>query len=151
MLKYEQPTGTLFDPTGKVIAVGYSGNGLGLNNHAVEHVAKVGPLPAGDTAGSGKWLMTDFSGTAHYEDKGPAVIHLTPLPDDAGSIEWAARYLDGVKENPLDEGMLVHGDNAQLNFSASEGCMIMKLSARLRMWAEEDKTVQVVPMMSPVL
>ena len=123
MITYQQSTGQLRSSTGDSIATGYSGNGLGLNNPAMDNVEKVGPIPAG------LWSMVSFT-VANYEDKGPNVIHLSPN--------------EGTDTHGRS-GFLMHGDNSKGDHSASEGCIIMPPHARLQAWAEPDKTIEVIP------
>ena len=127
MITYRQSTGSIQDSLG-YLGIGYSGHGAGLDNPEAEAIADVGPIPAGC------WRMVSFSGDAHYEDKGPAVIVLEPMPDDAGSIAWAHGRA----------GFLVHGDNSAMNYTASHGCIVTERPVRARMWADSDKGIQVV-------
>lgn len=119
MLTYDQKSGELIFE-GFVIAKGYSGNGEGLNNPAMESVHDIGPIPRG------KWRMVRME--AHHEDKGPDVIVLQPEGFDAYGRS----------------SFLVHGDNALMNHTASHGCIIMPRFARNRAWEDPDKTIEVV-------
>ena len=44
MWTYSQNTGDLLDPKGNKVGTGYSGNGPGLNNPAMESVADVSSI-----------------------------------------------------------------------------------------------------------
>ena len=127
MITYRQSTGSIQDGLG-YLGIGYSGHGQGLDNPEMEVVSDVGPIPAG------RWKMASYSGAAHYEDKGPGVIVLDPMPDDQGAIAWAHGRA----------GFLVHGDNEAGNHTASHGCIIAGPAVRARMWADADKIIQVV-------
>ena len=88
------------DRTGQVVVVGtgYSGNGPGLNNPAMQSVPYVGPTPSGLYA----------LGPGSPGDLGLA-FPLTPQQSIAGN------------RNRL----YIHADNADQNFSASDGCFIL--------------------------
>lgn len=119
MITYQQATGELHKEDGKLIAVGYSGHGAGVNNPDLENT-NVGPIPRG------LWRMKEF--LAHHGDHGPAVIRLEPIGHDAhGRL-----------------GFLMHGDNSLLNKSASLGCIVAPRFARELAWAEGDRLVRVV-------
>lgn len=100
--KYSQSTGELVNPTGSGVGIGYSGRGAGLNSPAHQSVADVGPIPQGE------WVIGSF-----FDDpggKGPIVAHLVP----ASGTETFGR-----------SGFMIHGDNAELDHTASEGCIIL--------------------------
>lgn len=120
MLTYKQSTGALSDENG-VIGLGYSGNGNGLNNPAMEDVHNVGPIPRG------LWSMVELI-TGPYKNKGPDVIRLEPNGFDPHGRS----------------GFLCHGDNAACDHSASEGCIIMARGVRNVAWSDPDKTLEVV-------
>jgi hypothetical protein len=111
--KYHSDTGVLESPTGFKLGDGYSGNGAGLNNPAMENDPDVGPIPRGS------WTINPF-----FDDpdgKGPVVAHLTP----ADSTETFGRA-----------GFMIHGDNSALNHSASEGCIVAPRFIRDQIAAE---------------
>lgn len=106
---YRQTTGQLVGPD--FGAQGYSGNGEGLNNPAMQDAHAVGPLPQG----------TYTILPPHADAKvGPIAMHLVPA---AGNRMF----------NRGD--FLIHGDNAAANHSASEGCIIMPHDARVAIGA----------------
>ena len=110
MLKYIQSTGQLFqlvDGKWTLIGVGYAGNGDGLNNHAKEDVVNHGPIPCG---------LWGVSFPFKDDHRGDNCFRLTPIT-----------YLGGRK------GFLIHADNSMNNNSASEGCIIMGPSIRLKL------------------
>ena len=98
---YHSDTGLIENPTGFMLGGGYSGNGAGLNNPAMESVHNHGPIPRG------LWMIGLFSDDPG--GKGPCVAHLTPF--------------DGT-ETFGRSGFMIHGDNSALDHSASEGCII---------------------------
>ena len=99
--KYHSDTGLIVSPTGVKLGDGYSGNGAGLNNPAMESVLMHGPIPRG------AWTVGPF-----HDDpggKGPVVAHLTPIE---GTDTFGR------------SGFMIHGDNSALDHSASEGCIV---------------------------
>jgi hypothetical protein len=102
---YEQSTGR-FSRDGALLGIGYSGNGAGLNNPALEADEGVGPIPAGD------WTI----GPAHTDGHlGPIVMNLDPIPP----FDAFGRTL-----------FRIHGDNDLMNHTASAGCIILGPSYR---------------------
>lgn len=105
MFTYSQRTGVLCR-NNIAISRGYSGRGEGVNNPGWQNIRMVGPCPRG------KYTI----GYAHTEPKlGPVAMRLTPDPDN----EMFSRA-----------GFFIHGDNAELDHTASEGCLIFNLSTR---------------------
>jgi len=103
---YAQASGTMTYPDGHTIAQGYSGHGTGLNNPAAEAVQGVGPIPAGE------WVI-DPVPLAHTAC-GPLALALTPIGFDAHG-----------------RGLFrIHGDNAAMNHTASDGCIILARPVR---------------------
>lgn len=118
--KYAQSTGDLTSPAGSRVGAGYSGRGDGLNNPAMQSVPDVGPIPQGD------WQIGEF-----FDDhggKGPMVAHLTP----AEGAETFGR-----------SGFMIHGDNAALNHTASEGCVILPHVLRAMVMVSGDRVLTV--------
>lgn len=100
MWTYNSANGNL-SHNGELVGTGYSGNGLGLNNPSLEADPDVGPIPRG------MYTIGDFFTDP---EKGPLVARLTPQP---GTNEFGR------------SGFELHGDNAELNHSASKGCIVM--------------------------
>lgn len=92
---------------GKVEGTGYSGKGEGVDNPDKEDVPNVGPIPRGE------WSIGD-----PYDDKkkGPVVLPLKPVGHDAHKRT----------------GFLIHGDNKEMNKTASNGCIILSKVLRER-------------------
>ncbi len=103
---YEQSTGKMIYPDGHTLAQGYSGHGTGLNNPDQEGVAGVGPIPRG------AWTI-DLAPLAHTAC-GPVALALAP---------------DGF--DPHGRSLFrIHGDNAAMDHTASDGCIILARPVR---------------------
>jgi hypothetical protein len=103
-LTYTISTGLLDQPgsLGWPIVKGYSGRGAALNNPAMCDVPDVGPLPIGA-----------YTVNAPIDPAG----HLGPLAFPL--IPDAANQMHGR------DGFYIHGDNVEMNHSASCGCIIL--------------------------
>ena len=103
---YEQAGGTMIYPDGHTLARGYSGHGAGLNNPDMEAVANVGPIPAGT------WRIDPVPLPEGH--LGPVALALTP---------------DGF--DPHGRSLFrIHGDNAAMDRTASDGCIILSRPVR---------------------
>lgn len=120
---YQQSTGKLLDPAGDWVGTGYSGNGAGLNNPAMQEVPEVGPIPAG---------MWAIGAAAQVPVLGPVVMHLQPSP--AGALDPFGR-----------SGFFIHGDNADESHTASCGCIVLGPADRRLMAASPDRNLEVIP------
>lgn len=107
---------------GTYCGIGYSGCGLGCNNPAYQQVHSVGPLPAGQWRIVAKYDQT--------QEHGPYVLRLEPYE---GTETWGR------------DGFLIHGDNSQLNQSASKGCIILGRVLREAIWESNDRDLTVEP------
>lgn len=116
---YSQTSGSMtFNGAG--VATGYSGNGAGLNNPALQNDPDVGPIPQGNYT----------IGAAHADpEKGPVVMALTPDP---------ANQMFGR------DGFLIHGDNPEMNHTASKGCIILARPFRQQIAASADRVLIVI-------
>lgn len=104
MWTYNSATGALARG-GTIEGYGYSGNGSGLNCPAMSVVPNVGPIPAGE------WTIGKFFDDIEGDDpKGKLVCHLTPVFDT---------------DTHDRSGFMIHGDNAAMDHTASEGCIIL--------------------------
>lgn len=99
---YSQSSGQLTDPGGAIVGVGYSGNGADLDNPAGQGDIGHGPIPQGE------WTIGEF-GT--YVQLGQVVAPL---------VACAGNNMDG-----REGGFFIHGDNAEMNHTASDGCIIL--------------------------
>ena len=103
---YSQSTGQM-TRDGELVATGYSGNGPGLNNAAAQMQKDVGPIPQG--------LYTIEP--PHADPVvGPIAMRLDPAPGNE-------MYGRG--------DFLIHGDNAAMDHTASEGCIVLPRDARV--------------------
>ena len=120
MWTYSQGTGNLLDPSGKLVATGYSGHGHGKNNCDLQHVPNVGPIPRG------YWILGK-----PYDSKkvGPYAIPLKPVLE----TETFGR-----------SAFLCHGESSKNPGNASEGCIIFKRNVRNMMWDSGDRLLLVV-------
>ena len=115
----------MFDPTRAYVGLGYAGGDKGqhpegINNPADESIKDIGPLPEGQYA---------FGEPVEHSLLGPFAIPL--IPDPANEMYGRGDFY-------------CHGDTADLDHSASEGCIIMPRAVREAMWASSDHLIQVV-------
>jgi hypothetical protein len=118
--KYSQSTGELTSPSGIILGIGYSGHGEGLNNPAKQDEHNVGPIP------QGQWSIGEF-----FDDlggKGPVVAHLAP---GDGTATFGR------------SGFMIHGDNKQVNHTASHGCVILGRTIRQIISASGVRSLEV--------
>lgn len=108
---YSQSTG-LLEYDEEQIARGYSGHGAGLNNPAMQNVRMVGPVP------QGKYTICPANDA--HPHLGPVAMELTP---------WNGNAMF------LRSGFFIHGDNAEMNHTASDGCIILPRDVRERIAA----------------
>jgi hypothetical protein len=111
---YSQSSGNL-SLNGQFVATGYSGHGEGCCNPTLQDDAMVGPIPRGIYT-----IGAEFTDP----EKGPLVMHLLPAPQNT---------MFGRS------GFLIHGDNAQRNRSASEGCIILDHPFRQQISDSQDR------------
>jgi hypothetical protein len=115
---YGQITGLLTDPDGTEAARGYSGHGEGVNNPAMQGVPDMGPIPRG------KWRINQ---ACTHPRLGPVAMPLTMIEgDDLGRFAF-----------------YIHGDNPQMNHTASHGCIILPRAVREAVQASKDRTLLV--------
>lgn len=120
MWRYQQSTGQLHNDEMVLTAIGYSGHEEGLNNPALQSVPNVGPTPQG---------IYDVGEPKDTEKHGPYVLRLTPKE---GTDTFGR------------SGFLAHGDSIIKPGTASEGCIVLPLLARQRIWDSGDHTIEVV-------
>ena len=119
-MTYSQSTGQLCDAEGNLLATGYSGHGDGVNNPAMQNVHNVGPIPQG--------VYTVGEPHEPADHLGPLAMPLTPDP---------ANEMFGRSE------FFIHGDNAKMSHSASDGCIILDHAARAAIFAGSDRQLTV--------
>lgn len=105
---------------GKGHGAGYSGNGAGLNNPAMEGVRGIGPLP------EGRYRMTELRLTG--ASTGPYTIVLVQV---SGESHGRSAFR-------------IHGDNSKGDQSASHGCIILPPLVRRQIWESGDHDLEVV-------
>lgn len=121
--KWEQATGTLW-MDGKKISSGYSGNGRGKNNPAMQAAKGVGPIP------KGLWKMT---GVKDSPNTGRFTIVL--VAQDGNQ--------DDIHQPTGRSAFRIHGDSIKNPGTASHGCIILPRGVRERMWYSGDRMVEV--------
>jgi hypothetical protein len=99
MWTYKQSTGQVFH-NGQEIAKGYSGHGEGLNNPDAQDQHGIGPAPEG---------FYNIGQAQTHPHLGPLAMALLPLSGNQ-MFGRSAFY--------------IHGDNAEMNHTASDGCLI---------------------------
>lgn len=122
---YEQDTGRLLKSSGVLVAIGYAGgnggqNPEGVNNHAMQNVKNVGPLPVG---------YYTFGEVVLKSHLGPFAIPL--LPDSDNQMFGRSAFY-------------MHGDKVDPPRSASEGCIIMPRAVRDECYTSKDRILRVV-------
>jgi hypothetical protein len=115
----------MYAPDGTHVATCYAGgnegqNLEGVNNHAMQNVKSIGPLPCG------LYRIGDVIQQSHL---GPFAIPLIP---------------DAANEMFGRGGFFFHGDTKEMNQSASKGCIIGPRSVREEVYASPDDQIQVV-------
>ena len=114
---YSQGSGNL-SYNGQFVGHGYSGYSYGRDNPDFEHITDVGPIPRGEYR-----MRRVFS--PHLR---PPVIELIPLCQTAhGRTDFR-----------------IHGDNAEANYTASHGCIIMRKETRMIVADSADDLLEVV-------
>lgn len=116
MFIYSQSTGII--RRGDVlVGKGYSGQGEGRNNPAMESIRSVGPIPRGQY----------HIGPAYdAPGLGPCIMPLTPVGHDALGRS----------------GFFIHGDSKKGN--ASHGCIVLPRRARKFVGASKDRGLLVM-------
>lgn len=123
MWTYQQGIGKLSHPSVGAVGFGYSGNGEGKNNPAMQSVKAVGPLPRGRyTIGAPQ----DRPGHT-----GPYSLALAPDPANE-MFGRSAFYIHGDKIGAAP-GM------------TSLGCIILPRLIRWAVWGSGDHELEVVP------
>lgn len=105
MWTYKQSTGQMFHFVNEV-AVGYSGNTTGLNNPAAQAERMVGPAPQG---------FYTIGAPENHPKLGPLAM---PLEPHSSNVMFGR------------SGFFIHGDNAAMNHTASDGCLIFSHATR---------------------
>lgn len=107
-------TGEMIDPSGTLLAKGYSGAPGAINDYSKQEMPDVGPIPCGTYT-----IKAPVDSAYH----GPYALRLEPA---------ATNNMFGRK------GFLIHGDSVIRPGEASEGCIILPRFARERIWESND-------------
>lgn len=118
MIVYDQKSGH-YSVRGIFLGTGYSGFGPGLNNPEMENVQNVGPIPRG------KWHIERWDD--HHGEKGPQVAVLKPVGHNAHGRS----------------AFLIHGDNSDMNHTASHGCPIANRTIRNALRVSDETELEV--------
>ena len=117
---FSQSTGWLSHDGNRVYR-GYSGHGPGKNNPAMASMRGSGPTPMGRYA----------VGAPHFsQHTGSYTMNLDPLQ----GTNTFGRTL-----------FRIHGDNPQHPGQSSDGCVVLSLGIRQRVWNSGDHVLEVVP------
>jgi hypothetical protein len=109
----------------RLIAFGYAGHADGVNVPEKEHERGIGPIPAGTYVLQRRHNHPRFKDPCWYLDPIGATIE---------------------KLEELGRGQFfIHGDNAKRNQSASTGCIVLSLLARMDIERSGGRTLVVVP------
>ena len=122
---FEITTGKLFNPSGALVGVGYSGGDCGKfpegkNNPAFCNVHDKGPLPEG---------LYTMGEPVEHSQLGPFAIPLAPDPSNT---------MFGRS------GFFMHGDTIENPGNASDGCIIQERAVRNNAKSWSDQQIQVV-------
>jgi Protein of unknown function (DUF2778) len=121
MWTYQQSTGNLTAPDGSLAGQGYSGNGADLDNPSAEAVIGHGPIP------QGAWTIGAFETYPHL---GEVVAPLLPCEGNT---------MDG-----REGGFFIHGDNAAMDHTASDGCIVLSRALREMIAESGDIDLEVI-------
>lgn len=117
---YSQASGNLYDPSGVIIATGYSGNGAHKNDPASNCVKDQGPIPRGSYG-----ILKPEDSLKH----GPYAMELFP----------------DVNNNMCGrDGFMIHGDSIEHPGLASDGCVILPRPIREGIWQSGDHILKVI-------
>lgn len=117
---FQQSTGKL-KRDGNFVYQGYAGKGDGKVNPNMESVPNIGPLPKGK--------YTIIGHPFRHPHTGSYSIRLQP---------------DSHNKMFGRSGFLIHGDSKKHPGEASNGCIIMPLLIRQKIWTSGDRNLEVV-------
>lgn len=103
---YKITSGTLLNQNLIAVGHGYAGHSEGLNNPTMCNIPDVGPLP------TGKYTIESAHDNPHV---GKFAMRLDPDPTN----QMYGRA-----------GFFIHGDNPEMNHTASDGCIILARAIR---------------------
>lgn len=125
MWRWDQSAGEL-TRDGKLISRGYSGNGRGKNNPAMQAARGVGPIPAG------RWKIVERYDS---DNVGPFALKLFAVD---------AKPTDDTHEPTGRGAFRIHGDSIRAPGTASHGCIILPRAIRELIWKSGDRDLEVV-------
>lgn len=117
--KYQITTGKVWLDN-VLIGKAYSGKKEAIGQTDKENVKGVGPIPEGD------WHISNWTSDGHL---GPVISRLTPI--DVPKLYGRS-------------GFYIHGDNKSVNFSASNGCIIMNRKMREKIRDSKASVIKVI-------
>lgn len=117
--RWDQSAGEL-SRDGKLVSRGYSGNGRGKNNPAMQAATGMGPCPRG------RW---DIGGPPYTGNCGPYSLRLAPKPGTDTFGRSAFR---------------IHGDSIASPGTASHGCIILPRAVRAAIWRSGDRDLEII-------
>lgn len=122
MWTFKISAGTFSDPTGKVVCTtAYSGHPPHVNDVSAIKIQNQGPLPPG-TYGIGQPRNPP-------DHLGPLAMPLNP---SAPTTTYGRN------------GFFIHGDNQNMDHTASDGCVILPHDVRAMVAQSTDRTLQVI-------
>jgi hypothetical protein len=122
MWTFQISTGVITDPNGKVITdKAYSGHPPYVNDASATHLKGQGPLPCG---------LYRIGFAENDPHLGPCIMPLAPID------------VPGIGDRG---GFYLHGDNAAMNRTGSDGCIVDGHADRVRIASSLDRDLQVVP------
>lgn len=125
MWVWDQSAGTL-SRNGAIVSRGYSGNGRGKNNPAMQAAQGVGPIPRG------RWRLVRLYDSTRV---GRAAIELHAADATPGN---------DTHDETGRGAFRIHGDSVRNPGTASHGCIILPRDVRLAMWNSGDRDLEVV-------
>lgn len=125
MWRYDQSSGEL-SRNGVFVAKGYSGNGRGKNNPALQGTRMAGPIPCG------RWKLVSV---ADSPNTGRYTITIHAVDATPGNDTHDATGRGAFR---------IHGDSVKNPGEASHGCIILPRGTRERMWQGGDHDLEVV-------
>ncbi|MCC8400846.1 DUF2778 domain-containing protein [Paraburkholderia sp. MMS20-SJTN17] len=99
---------------------GYSGRGKGKDNHDMQYVRDIGPIPVGEYT---------IGAPFRHDHTGPYSMRLTPI--------------NGTNTHGR-AGFMIHGDSIKEPGNASNGCIVLDPTIRMRIWNSGDRLLKVV-------
>ena len=120
MWTYQQSTGQL-SHDGEPIGTGYAGHGTGVNDPAMQDQHNVGPVP------QGKYTI----GPSEDRPNSIGAFALPLTPDPANQMFGRTAFF-------------IHGDNMQMNHTASDGCIVIARTVRNLVASSGDRQLTVI-------